>query len=177
MVSFDVVSVFTKVPIKEIMNLLGCHFEEDILGLFLHVLTTSYFTYNRQFYGQIDGVDVGALLSSVTANFYMEDEKVVLELATLKPDCWFYYVDDTFVICPHGSNKLKDFLHHLNNIHQSIQFTMKTESEGHLPHISISTSMSSPIITHPINKWYYLVWCTGPKLSVMRTACRPSLCS
>jgi hypothetical protein len=28
---------------------------------------------------------------------------------------------------------LKDFLHHLNGTHQCIQFTMETESEGHLP--------------------------------------------
>jgi hypothetical protein len=45
MVSFDIVSLFTKKPIRETMDLLGRHFEEDVLGLFRHVLTTSYFTY------------------------------------------------------------------------------------------------------------------------------------
>jgi hypothetical protein len=44
MVSFDIVSLFTRLPIKETMDLLGCHFEEDVLGLFRQVLTTSYFT-------------------------------------------------------------------------------------------------------------------------------------
>jgi hypothetical protein len=38
------------------MDLLGHHFKEDVLGLFRHVLTTSYFTFNGQFYGQTDGV-------------------------------------------------------------------------------------------------------------------------
>jgi hypothetical protein len=51
-VSFDIVSLFTKVPIRETMDLLGRHFEEDVLGLFRHVLTTSYFTFNGQFYEQ-----------------------------------------------------------------------------------------------------------------------------
>jgi hypothetical protein len=51
MVSFDIVSLFTKVPIRETMDLLGRHFEEDVLAFFRHVLTTSYFTFNGQFYG------------------------------------------------------------------------------------------------------------------------------
>jgi hypothetical protein len=50
MVSFDVVLLFTRVPIKDTMELLGRHFEEDILRLFRHVLTTSYFSFNGQFY-------------------------------------------------------------------------------------------------------------------------------
>jgi hypothetical protein len=46
------------------------------------------------------------------------------------PRCWFHYVDDIFIIWPHGPDKLKEFLHHLNSIHQSIQFTMETESKA-----------------------------------------------
>jgi hypothetical protein len=61
------------------MDLLGRHFEEDVLGLFRHVLTTSYFTFNEQFYGQTDGVAMSSPLSPVIANFYMEDyEKAAL---------------------------------------------------------------------------------------------------
>jgi retron-type reverse transcriptase len=120
-VSFDVVSLFTRVPIKDIMDLLGLHFEENILLLFRHVLTTSYFSLNGQFYEQIDGVAMGSPLSSVIANFYMEDfEERVHDSAPHKPICWFCYMDDTFVIWPHVLNKLKDFLNHLNSIHECI---------------------------------------------------------
>jgi hypothetical protein len=49
MVSFDIVSLFAKMPIRETMDLLGRHFEEDVLGPFRHVLTTSYFSLNGQF--------------------------------------------------------------------------------------------------------------------------------
>jgi hypothetical protein len=76
------VSLFTKVPIRETMDLLGRHFEEDVLGLFRHVLTTSYFAFNGQFYGQADGVAMGSPLSPVIANFY---EKAALDSAPLKP--------------------------------------------------------------------------------------------
>jgi hypothetical protein len=47
--------------------------------------------------------------------------------------CWYRYVDDTFVIWPHGKEKLTDFLNHPNGIHSNIQFTMEIEGEGHLP--------------------------------------------
>jgi hypothetical protein len=68
------------VPITETKDLLGRHFEENVLGLFLYVLTSSYFTFNGQFYGQIDGVAMGSSLFPVMANFYMEDyEKAALE--------------------------------------------------------------------------------------------------
>jgi hypothetical protein len=46
MVSFDIVSLFTKVPIRETIDLPGRHFEEDVLILFRQALTTSYFTFN-----------------------------------------------------------------------------------------------------------------------------------
>jgi hypothetical protein len=81
---------------------------------------------------------MGSPLSPVIANFYREDyEKTELDSAQLHPRCWFRYVDDTLVIWPHGPDKLKDFLHHLNSIHQSIQFTMETETEGHLPFLDL----------------------------------------
>jgi hypothetical protein len=81
---------------------------------------------------------MGSPISPVIANFYMEDyEKAALESAQLKPRCWFRYVDDIFVIWQHGPDKLKDFLHYLNGIHQSIHFIMETESEGHFPFLHL----------------------------------------
>jgi hypothetical protein len=58
-------------PITETMGLLSRHFE-DILTLFRHVLTSSYFSFAGQFYLQIDGVALGSPLSPVIANFCME---------------------------------------------------------------------------------------------------------
>jgi hypothetical protein len=90
---------------------------EDVPRLFCHILTTSYFTFNGQFYGQTDGVAMGSPFSPVIANFYTDNYgKAALESAPLNPHCLFHYVDNIFVIWPHGPNKLKDFLHHLNSI-------------------------------------------------------------
>jgi hypothetical protein len=109
MVSFDVVSLFTKVPITDTLQLVGQHFEEDLLVLFKHMLTSTYFCFKGKFYEQTNGVAMGSPLSPVVANFFMEDfEKRAIELATHKPTCCFRYVDDTLVIWPHGQENLQN---------------------------------------------------------------------
>ena len=126
MVSFDVVSLFTKVPVEESLTLLSQHFNKDILALYKHVLTSIYFFVDGRFYEQTDGVTMGSPLSPVIANFYMEDfEMKAIEKATHKPACWYRYVEDTFVIWPHGKEKLTDFLNHLNGIHNNINSLWK----------------------------------------------------
>jgi len=138
MVSFDVVSLFTKVPVVDSLSLLSQHFEDSILALFRYVLTSTYFCYDGQFYEQTDGVAMGSPLSPVIANFFMEDfEKKALEQATHKPVCWYRYVDDTFAIWPHGRERLTEFLDHLNGLHNNIKFTMEIEEEGHLPFLDV----------------------------------------
>ncbi|XP_023703193.1 uncharacterized protein LOC111862215 [Cryptotermes secundus] len=88
MVSFDVVSLFTKVPIKDTIDLLGENFAEYVLRLFRHVLTTSYFNFAGQFYEQTDGVAMGSPLFPLIANFYMKNfEGKALDLAPHKPLC------------------------------------------------------------------------------------------
>jgi len=90
MVSYDMVSPFTKVPITLSLELLSHLLEDDALALFKHVLTSTYFCFEEQFYEQTNGVAMGSPLSLVINNFFMEDfEKKVLEQATHKPVCWF----------------------------------------------------------------------------------------
>jgi len=59
MVSFNVASLFTKVPIADSLELLSHHFEGDVLALFKHVLTFTYFCFDGQFYEKMDGLAVG----------------------------------------------------------------------------------------------------------------------
>ena len=137
MVSFDVVSLFINVPIVDSLELLSQHFKDDALALFKHVLTSTYFCFDGQFCEQTDGVAMGSPLSTVITNFFMEDfEKKAIEQATHKPVCWLRYVDDTFVIWPHGQEKLPEFLNHLSGLQNKIKFSMEKE-EGHLPFLDI----------------------------------------
>jgi hypothetical protein len=136
--SFDVVFLFTMMPIEEALRLLSRNFDEAILRLFRHVLTFSFFSFNGQFYEQTDGVAMGSPPSPVIANYFMEYfEEMALEAVTHKSLCWFRYVDDTFVIWAHGPGKLVEFLDHLNGVHENIEFTMETERDSHLPFLDI----------------------------------------
>jgi hypothetical protein len=55
---------------------------KKILRFLRHVLTTSYFSFNGQFYEQINRMAMGSPLSPVIANFYMEHfEERALKLA------------------------------------------------------------------------------------------------
>jgi hypothetical protein len=88
MVSFDMVSLFTRVPIVQSLNLLGQYFSEDILALFRHILTSTYFSFGGQFDEQTDGVAMGSPLSPVISKFFMDDfEERALKHAKHKPLC------------------------------------------------------------------------------------------
>ena len=109
-----------------------------------------------------------------------EKNVLALEQMTHKPVCWLRYVDDIFIIWPHGKETLTEFLNHLTGLHNKIQFTME-EEESHLPllHIDIYRKMDSslgyrvfwkPTHTnlHLKKKKSWLLWHTEPKLSVPR---------
>lgn len=80
----------------------------------------------------------GSPLTPVVANFYMEHfEQTATSTATHKPTRWYRYVDNTFVVWPHGKRVLQEFQKHLNGIHENIKFTMKTKENGALSFLDV----------------------------------------
>ena len=58
---------------------------------------------------------MGFPLSLVITNLYMEYlEETALQTAPLHLRLWLHYVDDTFVIWPHGPEELQWFHEHIN---------------------------------------------------------------
>lgn len=114
MISFYVVLLFSRVRIREAMNHLSTFWE----GYPEAPLPCPSFS--GHFYEQTDSVATGSPLFLVIMNFFTEDsEEVALNWAAHKHLCWFHYVDDSFIIWPHGSSRLKDFYDHLNSVHRN----------------------------------------------------------
>ena len=42
---------------------------------------------------------------------------------------WIRFIDDIFAIWTHGIDKLKEFLHHINNFHPNIKFEIEYSFE------------------------------------------------
>lgn len=85
------------------------------------------------FYVQTDGVVMCFPLSPVVANLFMESfENSALERATLKLLYFKRFVDDVFIVWPHGQERLLEFLDFLSGFHLKIKFTMEVEIQGML---------------------------------------------
>jgi len=72
LVSFDVVSFFTRVPTKTAMEQIERDCALDIAKLFRHCLTTTYLQWQGKFFEQNDGLAMGSPFSPVIANYFME---------------------------------------------------------------------------------------------------------
>jgi len=72
LVSFNIVSLFTRVSDGDSLNLHSQQFDEGNVRLFHHILTSSFFCFNISTNRQT-GVAMGSLLSPVFAKFFMED--------------------------------------------------------------------------------------------------------
>jgi hypothetical protein len=140
MVSFDVVSLFTRVPVNEVMTFLDSNdlVPKYVVELTKHCMASTYFIYDKKFYKQISGAPMGSPLSPVVANLFMQEfETKAISSSILKPKCWLRYVDDVFTIWQHGQETLPLFLDHLNSLHKDIQFTMDVEKNGRFPFLDV----------------------------------------
>ncbi len=96
MISFDVVSLFTKVPIKEVILILKIILEQDnsledrtaitpgeLYNLVELCVQSTYFCFEETFYEQKEGASMGSPLSPIVANIYMEKlEEAIKKLSS-----------------------------------------------------------------------------------------------
>ena len=73
--------------------------QDKFLDLVYLVLTTTWSTFNSQFYQQTDGVVMGGPASSTTAEIYMQAyERTAITTALHPPKVWEQFVDDVYSI-------------------------------------------------------------------------------
>ncbi|XP_041461178.1 uncharacterized protein LOC121412434 [Lytechinus variegatus] len=151
LVSFDVVSLFTSVPVDQACDIIKQRLITDsdlasrtnltpdqIHDVLLTCLNSNSFKWRNIYYKQLLGAAMGSPLSPIIANIFMEHfEHQALKTADKPPSLWLRYVDDTFVIWPHSTPDLHQFLNHLNNQHPSIKFTMETQRDNSIPFLDV----------------------------------------
>ena len=186
MVSFDVESLFTNVPIDDAVQATLRKLENDpsladrttltpaqIADLLNFVLRSTYFQYNGSIYKQREGAVMGSPVSAVIANLYMESfEEQAIASSSHKPKIWKRYVDDTFTIL--DRENVDSFLQHLNNQQPSIRFTMETESDSKLAFLDTAVSrepdgrLTTSVYRKPTHTDQYLAYDSHHPQSVKR---------
>ncbi len=144
LVSFDVVSLFTSVPVKRATEIAYQRLIDDstleertiltaqeIVRLLEFCLNATYLTYCGEVYQQVFGTAMGSPVSVTVANLIMEDiEQRALSTFHSPPSFWKRYVDDVFTALP--EDLVLSFHEHLNTIEDSIKFTFEMEEDHQL---------------------------------------------
>jgi len=137
MVSFDVSSLFTNVPVSETIdyvtelwlesdgsNIINC---ETIKQLLEFCCTNVPFMYGDNWFMQVDGVAMGSPLAPTLASLFMKSIEDKLSTFTgNKPSFFKRYVDDTFAIFD-SPDDVDPFFRFLNELHPNIKFTLENE--------------------------------------------------
>ena len=145
LVSFDVKSLFTSVPVQPAINCVRKILLADpswalqssmsvsvIIELLTICLEDTSFKFRGKFYRMTDGLAMGSPVSPIVANIFMENlERNAILTMKDRPRLWLRFVDDVLAIVKRTS--LPSMLEHLNKQNAAITFTMEVEKDGKLP--------------------------------------------
>ena len=137
MVSFDVLSLYTNVPLAETIELVierlydnnnsnAIPFEKSVFRQLMFVATQGLFMYNNKLCNQIDRVTMGSPLGPTLANFFRRclEEKIFKNNCNVVPKLYLRYIHDTYALFDNKKDCFK-FLDILNSQHSDIKFTIE----------------------------------------------------
>ena len=182
--SYDVSALFTSVPVDPALNIIKDLLEKDhtlkkrtvltvsvIILLLEFCLKNTYFSFQGQFYEQVEGSAMGSPASHIVANLYMEYLRTKSSKhCSTAPRFWFRFVDDTFVI--HKEVNKQGFLQHINSVDPAIKFTVEDNKEdGSIPFLDTIVkpeadgTLSITVCRKPTHTDQYLQWGSHHHLS------------
>ena len=152
MVSFDVVALFTSIPVDLALQIVRDKLQQDvtltertdisvtnIMRLLEFVLKNSFFTYEQEHYQQTFGCAMGSPVSATVANLVMEHiEERAISTAAHPPRWWYRYVDDSHACLK--KDYVQEFHDHLNSVNPNIQFTKEVEQDNRLSFLDTTTT-------------------------------------
>ena len=182
--SYDVSALFTSLPIdpalKIIKDLLVKDSTlkdrtvigiDDIILLLEFCLKNTYFSFQGQFFEQVEGVAKGSAVSPIVANLYMEYiEQKALSTAPHPPGSGAGMWMTPLVI--HKEANKQGFLQHINSVDPAIKFTVEDNKEdGSIPFLDtivkpeVDGSLSITVYRKPTHTDQYLQWDSHHNLS------------
>ena len=158
LVSFDIKSLYTNVPLKEVISdiqrkvystsatssfFLNSGITETVFKNMLQTCSESIFLYKDNVYKQHDGLSMGSPLAPLMANWFVAkiENQIFERSISCKPKFYRRYVDDIFAVFDSTADR-DEFFDILNNQHQNLIFTMET-NKGQLPFLDVSVSISN----------------------------------
>ena len=173
--TLDVTSLYTNIPNNEgitavrrslsmTRDFMHNPTNNSICDLLHLVLSCNNFQFDNKHYLQIGGTAMGTKVTPSFANIFMSwfEDKFVYTY-TPKPLLWKRYIDDIFMIWPHGQESLNEFVKHLNNSHKTIKFTTES-STSHVNFLDITVSINNnreivtSLYTKPTDSHNYLLY-------------------
>ena len=133
----------------------------ELCSLIEFILKNNYFQFHDRFYHQINGTAMGTKMAPSFANLFMASlDQPLFEASPKKPTFYVRYIDDVFLIWPHGLQELLNFKNFVNSFHCTIKFTMEY-SQSHLPFLDTvvhltGSSLETSLFTKPTDSHCYL---------------------
>jgi hypothetical protein len=148
-VSYDVESLFTNIPLNEAINIAtdlffkdkvcSKHFSKTQFKKLLQISTSgSHFLFNGKYYDQTDGVAMGSPLAPILANIFIgfHEQTWVLNCSSSPPIFYKRYVDDIIAIF-NSEYEAQEFFKHLNKQHENLKFTMEKEQDNQIAFLDV----------------------------------------
>jgi hypothetical protein len=153
MISLEVESLFTSIPVHESIDLAvktilekktnDSSFtkleEKDLTQLFELCVTSMPFRFYEEIYQQIDGVSMGSPLAPAFADLFMTHIESKLQQYeynhTIKTS--YRYVDDTFIVMNGKERDVDNLLQYVNSLHSDIKFTCEKENNFEISFLDV----------------------------------------
>lgn len=160
--SFDIVSMFTNIPVDRAMNAVikrqqQLRLNNDDLKLVIDVIkfvciTSTEIKFNNQVFKQVRGLRMGSSLSPILADFVVEDMLDSAFKHIERPKLLIKYVDDILTIIE--EEKADEMLTSLNELDEHIKFEMEKEQDHCINYLDFTVINKQQDDFRVRTKWY-----------------------
>ncbi|XP_044761991.1 uncharacterized protein LOC123319194 [Coccinella septempunctata] len=168
LVSFDIVNLYTNIPVAESLSLLreflnGCQTLRDfnidnediqtIMNLMELISKQNFFSFNGSVYTMTDGVPMGSPISGLLAEIFVAylESLIIKHHLSHKIILWRRYVDDIFCIWSGTLDELNSFLTFINSLSR-IKFTLEISDNNNINFLDLNITLN------PDNSFNYNIY-------------------